>query len=58
MMFAIFVEIVMILSHVLGFRCSAGGVSGVRCQVSGIQELRDSEIRELEKEDLVYAFNS
>jgi hypothetical protein len=39
MMPEIFFEIVMFLSHVIGFRC----------QLSGIQELRNSGIQELEK---------
>jgi hypothetical protein len=38
-----------------GFRFQ---VSGVRCQKSEIEELRDSRIRELKKENLVYDFNS
>jgi hypothetical protein len=55
---------------VSGVRCLSSGfgcqVSGFRCQKSddkgfkdfGIEELKNSGIRELKKEKLIYAFNS
>jgi hypothetical protein len=38
--------------------CQVSGVRNKRLRDSGIEELRDSRIKELKKENFVYDFNS